>query len=338
MKAKTTSTAVFKKWSDSLLRVSWRRCSDLPVAVSTSPIVKIGDNVYVGDGLRRANDEFTIFKYSLSLDTWTRLPPCPTNQHALATLNDELIVIGGKASGVTTGAVYTFQDDTWREVLPPMPTPRYLLSAVSYQDRLIVAAGGTVGRRSNGECLRTDLVEVYITSRQAWYRTRPLPFPMSSFSASIVGNTCCILGGVGGSFGKSRTTMYATISSLMESAVPADGSSPPFSSQSREWDTLKQKHPLLQPSVLEVDGRFTALGGSSEFEVRRGTKFISTYDFAADAWVECRGAKLPVALYRPGVVKLDHRKIMIIGGQPKLQHFSQAVFIGCFCRPRNVPV
>ena len=126
----------------------------MPVTVAGPPVVKIGDSVYVGCGVRKAADELTIFEYSITRDTWSHLPDCPTYHHGLATLDDELLVIGGKISEATN-VVYTFRDETWQEVLPPMPTPRYSLSTLTYENRVIIAAGGTT-RRTIDWRVRTD--------------------------------------------------------------------------------------------------------------------------------------------------------------------------------------
>ena len=88
--------------SESTMKISWRRCTDSPVTNAIPPTVKIGDSVYVGCKLRNRGDDVTIFKYSLTHDTWSPLPDCPTIHHGLATLDDELIVIGGMISGKQT--------------------------------------------------------------------------------------------------------------------------------------------------------------------------------------------------------------------------------------------
>ena len=93
-----------------------------------------------------------------------------------------------------------------------------------------------------------------------------------------------------------------------------------------EWRTTE--YPLYFSSIVELEGKLIAMGGSYDAVLRHGTKFISSYDFAADMWVECQGAQLPVPLYRPGVVKLAGSKVMIIGGQSEMKQFSKQVYIG----------
>ena len=269
----------------------WKGCADTPVGTAIPPVVKIGDSVYVGDGLRKKTEESTVFKYSITLDTWSSLPKCPTIEHGLAAMNNELIVIGGRKSDKATNIVYTFRDDKWQRVLPPMPTARYLPSATSHENRLILAVGGTLETKQDGEFIRTDIVEIY-KKDDSWYSTKRLPFPLTQFTTYIVGDTCYTLGGVTDG-DDTYITLYTTVSSLLENAVPADGrySTPQIPIT---WEKLQDKHPLTFPSLVELDGKLVAMGGSADRYHRLGTKFISAYDFATDTWVKCKGAELPL--------------------------------------------
>ena len=145
-------------------KVVWRKCADLPVARSAP---SIGDSVYVSTGFTKPSDSHAIMKYSLSQDAWMPLPPCPTYQHSLATLNEELIAIGGEVGSPrkSTNKVYTLRRDEWVEVLPPMPTSHSFLSTASHENRLIIAAGGVKEFKRNGVIVRTDVVEIYIKDR-----------------------------------------------------------------------------------------------------------------------------------------------------------------------------
>ena len=72
----------------------------------------------------------------------------------------------------------------------------------------------------------------------------------------------------------------------------------------------------------------TTIGGCDKDNI--GTKFISTYDVHSDSWVKCKGAELPLSLFRPGVMKLDNNEVMVFGGEVRSQDFSSKVFIGQF--------
>ncbi len=294
-------------------------------------MVKIGEDIYAGGGVSKENSVMVdcVFKYNIHQDVWTSLPPCETCYHGLATLNSELIAIGGVKFSQAKNAVRTFRDGEWKAVLPLMPTPRWNLSTVTHDNKMIIAAGGVTGRKSNGETVLTDAVEIYITDNNAWHSTKRLPFPLAQFKTCIVGDTCYALGGTT-RVDQATIALYTTASSLLENAVPADSrySTPQISIT---WKQLQDKHPLIFSSPAELDGRLFAMEGSAEPMLRRGTRFISTYDFATDTWVKCKGADFPAPLYRPGVLKLDDSRVMIVGGQPKMQQFSAAVYIGSYC-------
>ena len=304
--------------------MTWERKADLPVGISSPQIVKINKFVFVGGGFRGRFETSAIFQYHINDNTWTTLCQCPVRNQGLASLNDELISVGGRWSHGATNIVYTFKDNQWKEVLPPMPTPRYSLSTVSHND-LIVAAGGSTGRARDGESLITQAVEIYIRDRQ-WYITKPIPFPLALASTCVIDGTCYMLGGTGEPE-HSLTSMQASLSSLIEEAIPATRLSV---AQERKVEWTTTAYPLYLSSIVKLEGKIIAMGGSYDAVLRRGTKFISSYDFAADMWVECQGAQLPVPLYRPGVVKLAGNKVMIIGGQPEMKQFSKKIYIGTY--------
>ena len=304
--------------------MTWEKKADLPVGISSPQIVKINNFVFLGGGLSNRFETSAIFQYHIIDNRWTTLCQCPVLHQGLASLNDELISVGGKSSHGATNIVYTFRDNQWKEVLPPMPTPRYSLSTMSHND-LIVAAGGSTGTARDGESLRTQAVEIYTRDRQ-WYITKPIPIPLVLASICMINDTCYILEGTGGPK-RCLTLVQVSLSSLIEEAIPATRLSV-APERNVEWTTTA--YPLYLSSIVKLEGKLIAMGGSYDALLRRGTKFISSYDFAADMWVECQGAQLPVPLYRPGLVKLPGNKVMIIGGQPEMKQFSNEVYIGTY--------
>ena len=307
------------------LKLTWEKKPYLPVGISSPQIVKIDNFLFVGGGLRNEHESSAFFQYHINDNRWTTLPQCPAKHQGLASLNDELISVGGMGSHEAKSNVYTFRDGQWKEVLPQMPTPRYCLSTVS-NNALIVAAGGVTGITRDGKPLRTQAVEIYINGRE-WYITKPMPIPFSTPSTCVIGDTCYMQGGIGGNWNDSLTTLQVSLSSLIEEAVLYSRLSVVQESKG-EWTTTK--YPLYFSSIVELEGKLVAMGGSYDIMLRHGTRFISSYDFAADMWVECQGAQLPVPLYRPGLVKLPGNKVMIIGGQSEKKQFSKEVYIGTY--------
>ena len=147
----------------------------------------------------------------------------------------------------------------------------------------------------------------------------------------MIDDTCYILGGTGEPK-HSLTLLQVSLSSLIEEAIPATRLSV---AQERKVEWTTTAYPLYLPSIVRLEGKLIAMGGSCDAVLRHGTRFISSYDFAADMWVECQEAKLPVPLYRPGVVKLAGNKVMIIGGQSEMKQFSNEVYIASYKLEEN---
>ena len=317
------------------LKMKWRKCPDMPGEISVPQVVKIGRLVYVGGGMRKSTPKnaHNIFKYTLDEDNWTMLPYCKTFLHSLASLDDKLIAIGGMIGAKAENVVFTLDHGTWVEDLPPMPTPRYLHSSATFENRVIVVAGGSTALKETGKIAPTDSVEIYFkphNMQRQWCTTKRLPFPLQAFSLNIINDKCYILGG---SVEVKDQAMYATVSSLLENAEPADTT---YSTLKNPfvWSQLRSAHPLICVALAEVDGNIVTMGGCHVVLLRHGTQYTSTYDFASDTWVECKGAELPVPLYRSTVVSLGNNEVMCVGGQPRSQKFSANVFIGeytCSC-------
>ncbi len=309
--------------------MTWRRCADLPVATSAPQVVRIGDIIYVGGGYREPGASKAVFQYSVHMDAWTPLPPCPTHQHGLTSLRGRLVAIGGilrESSGKVTNVVLTFGDGhKWKEELPPMPTSRSLLSTTSHDDQLVVAAGGVTGTECNGTCVRTDVVE--ILAEGSWYKTPSLPFPTYTLSMCSLGNRIYALGGVGSPH-QSRTTLYVHLSSLLGDAEIIESDYVTLHQSLKTWQRLRGRHPLPSSSLLELDGKLMAFGGEAWHKRNiRGTPVVTMYNFDTDTWVECKGASLPVPVYRPGVVRLGSDEVMVVGGENTMQRLTSQVNI-----------
>lgn len=310
--------------------MTWRKCADLPVPRSATQVVRIGNYVYVDEGFKRpGKHETAILRYHLKKNTWKTLPKCPTSRHGLTTLNNELVVIGGTTgpSAKETNAVYTLRKGSWKRILPPMPTARSHLSVITHQDKFIIAAGGILKTRSNGQSERTDIVEIYDTVSKHWYTTRRLPFKTSSSSISIVDGKCYLLGGYG-TLEKSCTLVSASLSSLHESSLHTKYSVIP-----ETWEIEQSQHPLAHPTITSVNRTLFALGGADqENKINIGTRYISMHNSQTSSWMECKGAELPFSVFRPGVVRLDNDELMIVGGNSKTREAVSQVFIGKFTK------
>ena len=92
----------------------------------------------------------------------------------------------------------------------------------------------------------------------------------------ILKDKCFVIGGITGSYEDSSTMLYSTISSLIENTTVTDPAEVrTIEPRAITWKKLQAKHPLIFPSLVGLDGRLVAMGGSVEQEHRCGSKFIS---------------------------------------------------------------
>ena len=128
-------------------RLRWRRGADLPAAMYTHHIVRIGNNVYCGGGYTGKKDiSRQVFRYDPEPDKWSPLPICPTFQFGLTQLDGKLVTVGGRRVDhiIPINNVYVFEESkTWEKSIPPLPTARFYPTAFAYKSALVVSGGTT---------------------------------------------------------------------------------------------------------------------------------------------------------------------------------------------------
>ena len=148
-----------------LATLHWKECAPLPFRVpGIAECVVCNDKIYIGG---RAY----LFLTSTDLTSWRRLT-LPVHNSAITTYHSKLTLVGGRVidSGEITNRLWT--SDTGSNLqssLPPMPTKRYLPSAINTGDpEYLVVAGG---RGVSLDIL--DTVEVL--AEEQWLTVQPLP-------------------------------------------------------------------------------------------------------------------------------------------------------------------
>ena len=91
----------------------------------------------------------------------------------MASLDDQLVLVGGRISKESTNqiAVYEHRSETWRtDPYPPMKYARNSSTAISFNNHIIVAGGEGSG------CPCTSIsVEVLDVEARRWYTAESLP-------------------------------------------------------------------------------------------------------------------------------------------------------------------
>ena len=229
----------------------------MPFTMS-SPIqaVVIGNNVYVGGGFSFTGNTATVMVYSLETGTWRTLPPYESQFFGMATVNNQLVLVGGRSTSTVkvTNVLGEWgeRSRTWTHPFPVMPAARRSPSVISYQKWLVVA-GGVDERDSHSKT-----VELLDTLSGQWYEGSPLPSGCSEMSSAISGNMWYLSGGYS-SQGENKLVFSVCLDELISQAVSqsAGATSPPTPSP---WQALP-KTPRTGSTVLILRGALLAAGG-----------------------------------------------------------------------------
>ena len=172
--------------------ITWARCRDLPVRMSRAQTIVIRDRVYCGGSLPDDDDDYRVFCYSPSQNTWNTLPDCDVCWFGLGQVRGKLVTVGGrkKSDRKVTNEVYEFDEvaHSWKLSILPMPTARWAPAVLSHHSTLTVAGGST----RHGH---TAVVEVFREETSQWHTTKPLPFRWGYASSLLISNRWYLLGG-----------------------------------------------------------------------------------------------------------------------------------------------
>lgn len=282
---------------------------DVPVAMSAAHCTTIGDTIYTGGGVTDDNKSiFCIFKYSISNNKWSMLPPCPTKWFGLGQVSGNLVTVGGcllSRRAISNVFVFDEASQQWKNnVIPPMPTSRARLCVVSHDSGLV--AGG--GFNNMYQFLST--VEVYKSETNQWYSTAPLPIPCAGMRAVKIRNSCYLLGGF---FPRMETEcgitncFYIDMDQLFSQTATYNGT---------EWKKVMNV-PEKMATPGNVAGSLLAIGG-------RDSRKIHVYSPNTESWVHI--ADLPHELRSTTSVLLPNGQLIVIGGNEQCR--SKNVLIG----------
>ena len=272
----------------------------------------INGKVYCGGGdTDRADDDYIIYCYDPSQDTWTTLPPLPVRFFGLGQVNGKLVAVGGvkKSDGRNTNEVYTYDERSkkWKQTIPPMPTARQSPGVLSLQSALVVAGGYPY----------TDAVEIFKADTSQWYTTDPLPADCSLISLVAIGSTCYALGGYKLPSCLNQA-LHASVDDLLHNAVPANQTTRSGSSDTQSaWKTLPNT-PTYEPTAAVLAGHLLAVGGmdseddDDDYEGAYMTE-VYTYSPSTNSWIYI--SDLPAPRCDAAVAVLSPSEILVIGGR-----------------------
>ena len=309
-------------------QLKWSQCAYVPTGMVFAQAVTVGDAVYYGSGTSTIGEASSsecphrIFKYHMVEDKWLPLPGCPVVGFGMVDYMGKLTLVGGayesdNGSIVLTGDVHTLEvgGREWKKSLPAMPTVRLLPTLMSFKS-YIISCGGFVIDDSHDICV--SAVEVFNQDDLNWYRAEPLPMACIGMSATMVRDSCYLLGGFTDTdFDHPTEQVFtAALPALVDAAVNkqsgggAGGKSLDRPPLPRVWQAF-QEAPRYASTATTIGGCLLALGGTDErLEHKSGA--LHVYSPLTDSWV--RIEDIPVGCFSCAVAKLPGGEIMVIGG------------------------
>ena len=316
-------------------KITWESCRDLPVGMSGAQTVVIRDRVYCGGndddcsaaarsfaysrivtlafGRGADDDDYRVFCYSPSKDTWNTLPDCNVRWFGLGQVRGKLVTVGGikKSDGRVTNEVYEFDDvnQSWKQSIPPMPTARLAPAVLSHHSTLTVAGGHT-------EHTHTSVVEVFREETSQWHTTEPLPFRWWHPSSLLSNNRWYLLGGGANRKDYSNRAVCAHVDLLLQKALPRDqASTDRDSTNNSAWKVLPNT-PNYGPAVATLGTSLLAVGGiTTNKRTSNPQAAVHIYSPCTNAWIHI--SDLPAPRLWAAAAMLSPTELLVIGGWNK---------------------
>ena len=269
-------------------------------------VVILNDMMYVGGGGANVGGGCIVLEYHPGRGEWSELPKPPLGAwgFAMASLNAQLVLVGGDDDGL--GKILRVWEGAsgWVQPYPAMPTWRSDSAAVGYQHYLIVACG-----KNNGG---VDTVEVLDGSSHRWYSSQCVPVGGEFMSSVLIGDHWYLSSLCWND--KNPHIFTAHLPTLVSSAV-----SPARTSSASIWQELPTP-PVHGPTLLALQNHLLLVGG------RGPVHDLHHYDPLAKKYSQC--GQLPVGMCGPSCAVLPSGELMVAGGQVEGFGWSQQVWIG----------
>ena len=284
------------------IQLRWRDGGKAPCKMGGKVAVVDGGVAYFSSGGGE------VFAYNSADSKWSELPKCPNYGFSLAMINGLLTAIGGMKSINLTNSLLSFTGKKWTEQFPPIPTKRWLTSAVCSGRSLIVAGGEGKGFKY------LSTVEVMDTETLQWSTVSSLPHPLCGELAAICGDQVYMLGGYDQSDKKYTNSFFTcSLAALLQSCQPqslgAQMNTLSLASRPKVWHQLADT-PVTFSSWVALRGRLLAVGGRDSDD--KQTTAVHMYNTTTNSWEVISHMATP--RHRCLVAVLPHNELMVVGG------------------------
>ena len=295
------------------VNIKWEEGAPTPVGRAGHTAVWLNGLVYVGGGTEIGwKLSYIINCYDPVNNSWSSPINTPYGHFAMTTLNNKLLIAGGKdKSYKRTNQIFTMDAGQLKNYTK-MITARSDATATGHQGMLIIT-GGRDDKRN-----KLSSTELFDSSNGQWYVSNDLPQPHYWLQPVIVDNILYLLGGVNKD-GKASPTVFT---------APLDT----LSSHQLKWNTLQDTPWCTSAAVNVYDKHLLIVGGAKMI----GDKYTLTSDVyklnkVSHSW-EAIG-NIPSARSSSAAVSTADNRIIVIGGFNDKYEFTNTVWIGS-CDPQ----
>jgi len=298
------------------VNIKWEEGATAPVGRGGHTAVWLNGLVYVGGGFETGGSGLlTINCYDPVNNSWSSPPiNTPYIYFAMTTLNDNLLIAGGRDKGnKVTNQILTMDIDLLKNYAK-MNTERVYATAAGHQGMLII----TGGMDDKDKILSST--EIFDANNNQWYTCNDLPQPHYYLQSVIVNNILYLLGG----FNKDRNPSTAVFTATLDT----------LSRYQLKWN-IHQDSPRYGPAFASVHGsQLLIVGGKkktgNDHEFTR-TSDVYKLNKISDSW-EAIGY-IPSARSASAAVSTADNRIVVVGGKNNMGEYINTVWIGS-CEPQ----
>ena len=242
-----------------------------------------------------------VYAYHISSSSWSLTPDTPYKGFALAVIDSLLTTVGG-FNNKNTNQLFSLTGEgsgrRWTEKFPPMPTKRYIVSALCTGTTLIVVGGRGYGHGYNykDEALKT--VEVLNTVTGEWHTAADLPQPLASSSTALCGDLVYLLGGFKNDEIATNSVYSCPLASLLSSTLLGD-----------TWNRVADLT-VNRSTAVSLHGQLLAIGG--ENSNGEPTTAVHMYQPTTNSWEVI--SHMITARSRCLSAVLPDNQLMVVGG------------------------
>ena len=270
--------------------------------------VVLNGKVYLGGGRADDMDLSTVVTcYDIERNQWSALPRYVYEFFAMATINSELMLIGGRSLFTTNTSrgigVWNESLHKWTPEISVLLTARDAATAIAYDDRWLIVVGG---RDDAYQSLsKVDIVDVMDNYRL--YPGAPLPQHAHKMTAAVVGSTLVLLGGFDDVNSLNNRVFSVKLDDLISQAVLSESESASL------WQSLPNT-PVVSCAALAFNGTLLAIGGSQPGDPGWNSEYtdLHVFNFGTRAWAEA--GKLLTSRLKCACTVLPSGEMFITGG------------------------